>query len=138
MPREELYPFFSDHKNLEKITPPSLEFNILNSTHDRVQTGTKINYKLKVHGIPMKWSTLIKNVKKNEYFEDEQLKGPYSKWHHKHYFIKLNDNTTLIKDEIHYKIPLGSLGNLLLNSFISKDISKIFNYRQTIINKMFS
>ena len=70
-------------------------------------------------------------------FIDEQIKGPYKKWHHLHEFEE-KDNGTLIKDHITYIIPFGALGSLLLGNFIRKDVEKIFNYRKKIIEEKFS
>lgn len=133
-PVKDIFPFFSDENNLEKITPPSLKFKVLNKSTVKIQAGTLINYQLKIHGIPAKWQTEIKEYKDNNYFIDIQKKGPYEKWEHTHSFFAVKEGT-LMKDEVIYRLPFGSLGRLFAGHFVKSDVNKIFNYRnETIVN----
>ncbi|WP_290733108.1 TIGR01777 family oxidoreductase [Halobacteriovorax sp. JY17] len=136
-PLEDVFQFFSDVKNLETITPKNLSFKIVGMNTDQIKTGSLIDYKLKIHGIPAKWKTKINNFEKNKSFIDEQLKGPYSKWVHQHDFQSLK-NGTLISDKIVYKVPFGILGNLVSGWFISRDVKSIFNYRNAVIDRKFN
>lgn len=136
-PRVELFNFFENPYNLEKITPPTLSFNIASNVGNRVFAGQIIDYKLKIHGVPAKWKTLIKEYQAPDYFIDVQLKGPYVSWHHTHRFIALGDNQTLLVDEVLYALPMGLLGEFLLRPFILKDINKIFEFRKKIIGEIF-
>lgn len=133
----EVFEFFADDKNLEKITPPYLNFKILGKNTDTISEGTLIDYKLKVHGIPLKWKTLITSYKKNQTFTDNQLKGPYSKWVHQHDFIPCKHGT-LMKDEVVYKVPMGILGRIVAGPFVKKDVTSIFEYRNEIIKANFT
>lgn len=133
-PVKDIFPFFSDENNLEKITPPSLKFKVLNKSTIKIQAGTLINYQLKIHGIPAKWQTEIKEYKDNNYFIDIQKKGPYEKWEHTHSFFTVKEGT-LMKDEVIYRLPFGSLGRLFAGHFVKNDVNKIFTYRnETIVN----
>ncbi|ATH08701.1 TIGR01777 family protein [Halobacteriovorax marinus] len=131
--KDKVFDFFKEAKNLEKITPEYLNFKILHMNTDNIQAGSLIDYKLQVHGIPMKWKTKISEYEEGKYFIDEQLKGPYSKWVHRHEFIP-HKNGTLISDKVVYKIPLGILGKLAAGWFVKKDVNNIFNYRNKAIN----
>ncbi len=135
-PVQEIFAFFSDEANLEKITPSDMQFIVTNKSTPKLQAGTLIDYKLKVHGIPLKWKTRINAFVENVSFIDEQLKGPYTKWVHEHSFTKVK-NGTLICDEVVYKVPLGALGNLVAGWFIKKDVNKIFKYRNKVIREKF-
>lgn len=135
-PLNEVFYFFSEAKNLETITPPYLNFKILKTSTADIQKGTLIDYQLKLHGIPFKWKTHIKDFQQNKMFIDEQIKGPYKKWIHTHSF-KEKDGGTLIEDHVVYKIPLGGLGKLLLGKYIKSDLEKIFSYREKIIEEYF-
>lgn len=135
-PVKDVFDFFKDAKNLEKITPEYLNFKILGMNTDNIQAGSLIDYKLQIHGIPMKWKTKISEYEDGKYFVDEQLKGPYSKWVHEHAFYT-HKSGTLISDKVVYKVPLGAIGNLIAGWFIKKDVNKIFNFRNKIINNIF-
>lgn len=128
-PLDKVFQFFSDPHNLEKITPPLLKFKIDNLSPGPVKEGTEINYTLKIHGIPVKWKTEILNWNENQSFVDTQRKGPYKTWHHTHRFVPVR-NGTMMTDEVYYKVPLGFLGNQLLEPYIRKDIEKIFAFRR--------
>ncbi len=133
---QNVFPFFSNEKNLEKITPPFLNFKVVGKNTKNIGKGTLIDYKLKVHGIPLKWQSEITSFENEKSFVDIQTKGPYKKWEHTHDFISFK-NGTLIKDKIVYKVPFGSLGKIFAGSLVKKDLDQIFNYRTKIISKEF-
>jgi len=136
-PIDHVFEFFSKAENLEEITPDSLKFKIVSQSTSDVQTGTMINYRLKVHGIPMKWQSRILDYRENECFIDDQVKGPYSKWYHRHHFIRTMDGGTLIRDHVTYKLPLGSLGAIVAGWLVKRDVSNIFKYRFQVVEKKF-
>lgn len=131
---DKIFDFFSNHENLEKITPAMLNFHTEKMSTPRVELGTLIDYKLKIRGIPIHWRTLIRQWDKPVQFIDTQLKGPYKYWSHTHRFSKVK-NGTLMVDEVRYKVPLSEIGNLVAGSFVEKDVSKIFAYRRQVIAK---
>jgi uncharacterized protein len=133
---EEVFSFFSDAKNLEVITPPWVQFRILNMSTPQIEQGTLLDYRIKVKGVPMKWRTRIENWNPPHGFVDTQLIGPYSIWHHTHSFAEKNGGTEM-KDRVLYRVPLGRAGDLLLGWQIRKDVEAIFAYRQKTIDEMF-
>lgn len=134
---EEIFPFFSDEKNLEKITPAFLHFKVLKKTTHQIEENTLIDYRLKIYGIPFYWQTRILNWEPPIRFVDTQVKGPYQKWHHTHLFTPLAHGT-LMTDHVHYKVPLGLIGDVFVSYKILSDVKKIFSYRKEIIYKLHS
>lgn len=132
---EEIFQFFSRAENLEILTPSWLNFKIISKSSDEIKKGTVIDYKLKIRGLPIGWKTLISDWKKNEYFIDEQTKGPYSKWHHVHTFEPVPGGC-LLRDQVSYRIPVAILSNVILGRLISNDVNKIFNFRQEKIENL--
>lgn len=135
-PVEKVFPFFADEKNLETITPPWLNFKVLGKSTPRLQSGTLINYKLAVRGIPLKWQSVIEDWVPNEKFVDRQIVGPYSHWHHTHTF-EPHPQGTLMTDIIEYRVPGGAIGELLGGWYVRRDLEKIFAYRRKTIEKLF-
>ena len=134
---EKAWKFFSDPKNLKDITPNEMNFNIISGADKSIYAGQIIQYKVSpVIGINLKWVTEITHVKENEYFVDEQRFGPYSLWHHKHFFKKINGGI-LMEDIVDYKIPYGLIGQFAHLIFVKKKLEKIFNYRHTKLEKLF-
>ncbi|MFZ9596250.1 MAG: TIGR01777 family oxidoreductase [Bdellovibrionia bacterium] len=132
LPIESVFEFFSDARNLEKITPPWLHFKILGQSSEQIQAGTTIDYQLKLHGIPLRWRTEISSWNPPHEFTDTQLKGPYRVWKHTHRFSPLRGGT-LMEDRVLYQIPMGYLGKLVAGSWVKGDVTEIFRYRNTTI-----
>ncbi|MGZ4875445.1 MAG: SRPBCC family protein, partial [Candidatus Angelobacter sp.] len=97
VPRQlpEVFAFFSRAENLEVLTPPWLNFKILEVTPPPLRQGTLINYSLRVHGIPLRWTSEIIEWEPPHRFVDLQLRGPYKLWRHEHRF-EARDGGTLI------------------------------------------
>lgn len=130
--------FFSSPKNLEKITPKSLGFNIISKHHgEKMYPGQIIEYTVKpVLGIPLYWMTEITHVEDKKYFVDEQRFGPYSLWHHQHHFRETKDGVEMT-DIVHYKIPLSFLGDVAHSLFVKKQLKAIFDHRFEAAEKLF-
>ncbi len=137
LPVEKVFPFFADEKNLETLTPPWLRFRVLGKSTPKMQTGTLIDYKLAVHGIPITWQSIIEDWVPNKRFIDRQTVGPYAIWHHTHTFTP-TDEGTLVSDTVEYEVPGGPIGNFLLGRFIRKDLERIFDYRRQTVEKLFA
>ena len=133
VPREKVFPFFADARNLEVITPPWLNFNVLTPGHIEMRAGAIIDYRLRVHGVPVRWRTEITGWNPPFSFCDEQRRGPYRLWRHTHTFEEKN-GSTLCRDEVVYAVPGGALVNWL---FVRHDVKKIFAYRAAVLQRNF-
>lgn len=135
---EEAWAFFSSPKNLKEITPKSMGFQILSEdVREGMYAGQIIQYVVKpVLGIPLKWVTEITQVEHGSYFVDEQRYGPYSFWHHKHFFEKKDDGV-LMTDLIHYGIPLGFIGRIANKLFVRNQLERIFEFRKQTVTDLF-
>ncbi|MEN7549857.1 SRPBCC family protein [Rapidithrix thailandica] len=137
--QEEAWDFFSSPRNLSKITPGYMEFEIKSiSGREQMYAGQMIHYKLNVlPGIPTRWVTEITHVRELEYFVDEQRIGPYALWNHQHFF-KAVEGGVEMRDEVHYALPLGALGQVAHWLFVQREINAIFNYRFEMLESLFS
>ncbi len=135
-PLSEVFEFFSEAKNLEELTPPWLDFHILKVSTLQIQDQTEIDYRLRIHGLPLHWRSRIERWAPGHEFMDTQLKGPYSKWHHTHRFEEVPGGT-LVHDDVEYQIPGGLLGKAALGYFVRRDINRIFSYRRNKVAEIF-
>ncbi len=133
-PIEEVFAFFSEARNLERLTPDFLNFNIQSAPTRGLEDGSIIEYRLKVHGLPIFWRTRITGWSPPFFFRDEQLRGPYRYWIHEHSFEE-TDGGTRIKDFVRYQ-PLG--GFITNSLFVQRDIEAIFRYRHKTLLELFT
>lgn len=134
---EEAWDFFSDPKNLAKITPPDMGFVIRSGAEMPMFEGQIINYTVKpLLGIPTKWVTKITEVVPKKYFVDEQAKGPYKLWRHKHSFKEVEGGIEMM-DELEYALPFGILGRIAHAVFIRSRLKQIFGYREKVLRVYF-
>jgi ligand-binding SRPBCC domain-containing protein len=127
-PVEEVFAFFADAANLERITPPWLSFRIVSPTPIEMTVGTRIAYQIGWHLLRLNWISEIVEWEPNRSFSDVQVQGPYSYWHHAHSF-RPHDGGTIMRDTVHYKLPLGPLGRIAHRLKVRRDLDAIFDYR---------
>jgi ligand-binding SRPBCC domain-containing protein len=135
---DEAWAFFSSPKNLQKITPQKLGFQIISKHHgEKMYPGQIIEYKVSpILGIPLYWMTEITHVEERKYFVDEQRFGPYQLWHHQHHFKETAEGVEMT-DIVHYKLPLGILGDIANVLMVKKQLKEIFDYRYQVVEKLF-
>ena len=134
---DEVYAFFSNPANLQELTPPWVDFNIVGSSTLDVEAGTTIDYKLRVRGLPIKWRSLISEWDPPSSFVDEQVKGPYRMWHHTHTFEEVEGGVK-VGDSVRYAVPGGPLFEWFVEKlFVGPDVRKIFDYRMKRLAEIF-
>ena len=144
-PREEVFAFFAAAENLEVLTPPWLGFQILTPLPLAMRQGTLLDYRIRLHRIPIRWRTEITAWEPPHGFVDEQLRGPYRLWVHEHTFEEIPGGSggiggiggtggTRVADRVRYAVPGGRLVNRLL---VARDLKKIFEYRNRKIQEVF-
>jgi hypothetical protein len=132
----EVFGFFSDPYNLEKITPDVLRFQVLGVSAPKVQEGTRINYRLSLHGLPMRWQSRIENWDPPRGFVDVQTRGPYKLWQHTHEFEPYNGGT-VVRDRVRYQVPLGTVGALVAGGLVGRNLEAIFAFRRKKMQEFF-
>ena len=125
---QEVIAFFAQARNLERITPPWLVFRVLTPEPIEMRVGTLIDYQLRVHGIPLSWTTRIEQWQPGSGFVDRQIAGPYRLWRHRHTFRAQGDST-VVTDVVDYALPFGVLGELTHRLLVRRDLERIFAYR---------
>lgn len=130
---EEVFGFFADAHNLEAITPPLLRFRVLTPRGVPLGVGSFLQYRLRLHGVPAYWSTLIQEWDPPYRFTDVQVRGPYRLWHHTHTFTETGDGATLMTDTVRYGIGFGPLGDLAHAAVVRRDVEAIFDHRAAVV-----
>jgi ligand-binding SRPBCC domain-containing protein len=131
-PRSEVFAFFADAANLERLTPGSLRFKIESQLPVEMRAGARIDYQIALLGVRFRWETLIEVFEPEERFVDVQLAGPYRSWRHTHQFSDASGGT-LVLDRVDYELPFGPLGELAGRLFVSRQLRRIFDFRRAAI-----
>lgn len=124
----DVFPFYAQARNLEAITPPFLHFRVITPEPIDMRVGTLIQYRLRLHGLPISWLTSIQAWEPPHRFVDVQVRGPYALWHHTHTFTETPEGT-LARDEVRYAIGFGPLGELAERLLVRRDLRAIFDFR---------
>ncbi len=132
-PLDEVFEFFGDARNLERLTPAFLKFKILTPPPIVMRPGTMIDYRISLRGLPMRWRSEITEWQPPFSFVDEQRRGPYRKWVHRHTFVA-EPGGTRVSDDVEYDVIGGGLVHTL---FVKRDLERIFNYRLTVLGELF-
>ena len=133
VPIEEAFAFYGDERNLEPLTPPWLHFEVTTPRPITMGAGTLLEYRLRLHGIPIHWRTRIDTWEAPIRFTDFQEKGPYKLWDHTHTFEPDGKSATIIHDRVRYAIPYGPLGSLAHALFVRRDLERIFDFRRDAV-----
>jgi len=132
--REEIFSFFSDPRNLDRLTPPWLHFEILTAEFMEMGIGALLDYRLRLRGIPIRWQSEIAVWDPPNRFVDRQTKGPYRQWVHEHTFSEHNGGT-LVGDSVVYAAPGGKL---IQKWLVGPDLSRIFHCRHEVLQSIFN
>jgi ligand-binding SRPBCC domain-containing protein len=131
-PVDEVFAFYAEARNLEAITPPWLGFRVLTPGAIAMRPGALIEYRLRLHGVPLRWRTRIEVWEPPRRFVDVQVRGPYALWEHTHDFAPV-DGGVEIRDRVRYALPLGVLGRLAHTLFVRRDLERIFAFRAAAV-----
>lgn len=132
-PRAGVFEFFSRAENLETLTPHWLHFSVLSPSPTVMETGTRIQYRLRLHGVPLRWESEITAWEPPYRFVDEQRSGPYRQWIHEHHFLE-HAGGTKIRDTVQYSVAGGVLVNRV---FVAPDLKRIFEFRRQKVTEIF-
>lgn len=135
-PLDEVFAFFANADNLERITPAFLHFRILPPLPISMEAGVAIAYRLRLFGVSFDWLTRIVLFEPERRFIDQQIAGPYRLWHHVHEFQAVTGGT-LMRDRVDYELPLGLLGVLAHGLWVRRTLDRIFDYRRDQVAAIF-
>ena len=135
-PRQDVFAFFSDPRNLARITPPSLGFEIVRMPDRALRAGDRIDYVIRLLGIPVRWRTVITVWEPEHRFVDEQERGPYKYWRHEHVLTDTGSGTLMV-DQVEYRVPLGVIGAVVAGWWVRRNVRAIFEYRASGIARIF-
>ena len=133
LPIQRAFEFYAQARNLAVITPPWMGFEVITPGPIEMRPGVLIDYRLKLHGVPVRWRTRIVVWEPPLRFIDVQVRGPYALWEHTHAFEPDGEHAVLIGDRVRYALPLGPLGQIAHAAFVKRDLKRVFDYRERAV-----
>lgn len=134
---DQIWAYFSTPANLNEMTPPDMDFQILSGADEPMYAGQVIRYKVAIlPGLRVTWVTQITHVEERVRFIDEQRIGPYRLWIHEHRF-RAGDGGVWMTDRVTYALPFGPLGELAHVLFVRPRLRYIFDYRRSRVAELF-
>lgn len=136
---DQAWGFFSNPRNLSRITPPDMGFTVTTADlPERIHAGMMIAYRVRpLLGLPLTWLTEITQVREMAFFVDEQRVGPYAVWHHEHAFREVGGGQVEIEDRVTYVLPFGWLGEAVHPWLVKPQLARIFAYREKAVREVF-
>jgi ligand-binding SRPBCC domain-containing protein len=125
VPVDDAFAFFADAWNLERITPPWLNFRIRTPRPLAMREGALLDYRIRLHGLPIPWRTRIDVWEPGVRFVDRQVIGPYHWWRHEHGFEAVAGGTRVV-DHVEYLPRVAWLSR----GWVRRDVERIFAYRR--------
>jgi hypothetical protein len=136
LPIERVFEFYAQARNLESITPPWLGFAVITPEPIEMREGALIDYRLRLHGVSVRWRTRIEAWEPPLRFVDAQLRGPYALWVHTHTFEADGAGAVVIGDHVRYALPFGALGTIAHAAFVKRDLQRIFDFRTQAVARL--
>ena len=130
LPVERVFEFYAQARNLETLMPPWMGFAVITPGPIQMRPGALIDYRLKLHGVSVRWRTRIEVWEPPVRFVDVQVRGPYARWEHTHTFERDGEHAVVISDRVRYALPLGPLGQIAHAAFVRRDLKRVFDYRE--------
>jgi len=134
-PIDEVFTFFSRPENLHMITPSWLDFRMVEAPK-ALAVGSLIRYRLRWHGVPIRWTTEISEWNAPHGFVDRAVSGPYALWNHEHWFVAKDGGTTM-RDRVTYALPLGWAGGVAHWMLVKGDTEELFDFRARTMRRLF-
>jgi len=135
LPQKDVFDFFAEVANLQRITPPELNFSILTALPVELKEGAILDFRFSLLGVPFEWKFEISAWEPPQMFVDRQIKGPYAEWTHQHTFRTIGEGRTVVEDNVTYSLPSQPLGELAY-PLVSRQLERIFAYRRETILKI--
>lgn len=131
---DDVFLFFSRPENLQVLTPEWLDFRMVEAP-PALAVGSLIRYRLRWHGLPIRWTTEISEWNPPHGFVDREVRGPYALWNHEHWFFA-HDGGTTMRDRVAYALPFGWIGSLA-HGIVKRDVEDLFDFRAQAMRRLF-
>jgi len=98
-------------------------------TSGRLALGDTVTWQARHFGLPWRMTSRISAYDPPASFVDEQLTGPFRRWHHTHHFDPDGHGGTLMRDVVDFAAPLGPLGRLVERTVLTRYLRRLIALR---------
>jgi ligand-binding SRPBCC domain-containing protein len=118
---------------LELLTPPEDKVQLV-SREGGLEVGARVEFRIPVGPLKLRWVAHHIAYEKNRLFIDEQREGPFTAWVHAHQFREDHGGTRLT-DSIEFALPGGLLIEKLAGWAVRRKLHKMFQYRHEVTRR---
>ena len=135
--RAEVFEFFADPRNLERLHPAWARPRWLTPPPARLAAGAVLDFR--AAWLPGRWRVIIREFDAPYRFVDAQVNGPFARWEHRHRFTEgaEGEQGTWVEDRVTYRLPLGPLGRLAHGLGAGARVRGLFEYRDRRLRELF-
>ncbi len=112
---------------LDRLLPPWQDVRVEQDA-GAMRTGAETVLSVPLGPLRKRWRARIDEAIPHDRFVDVQLSGPFGAWRHEHRFIRVDDDTATLEDEIVYRMPFSPLGDLGAG-IVKRDLDRLFRWR---------
>jgi len=127
---ETLFAFHELPDAFLRLLAPSEKIRVI-QTAPSLEVGTRTIVKIRIAFLWVTFESLHTAYDPPHSFEDQQVRGPFRNWRHRHLVEPHPDGAILI-DDIEYTPPLGLLGRLIDAIVIKPRLRRVFAFRHRV------
>lgn len=126
----ELFAWHTRPGAFARLSPPWRSVKAI-SAPKSLRPGTEVQLKISALG-PLGFSWLLRHgeYREGELFTDEQVRGPFRAWRHRHIFAPLGATQSSLNDEIAYSLPLPAQPLVFI---VARDLNRLFRFRHSLL-----
>lgn len=127
---ENLFAFHELSDAFLRLTPPREKIRIL-ETAPNLGVGSRTVVDVRIAFWYFRFESLHTAYDPPHSFEDQQVRGPFRSWRHRH-IVEPHPEGALLIDDIEYTPPFGLLGRALAGIVIEPRLRRVFAFRHRI------
>jgi ligand-binding SRPBCC domain-containing protein len=118
-----------------RSTRATKESAVAGVTTGLIGLGEEVTWQATHLLVRQRLTSRITAFRRPHHFRDSQVRGPFRRLDHDHFFFAVDENTTRIEDQFDYESPLGWLGKMADRLFLERYMRELLETRNRVIKE---